>query len=90
MEVRKIKPTLSITLDPHLYQRLKREIGSREVSKFVEKAIAKELGEYEESLTIEQKEFQKKLIADYKRDSSNKKLRQEDEIWDEVVEDGIE
>lgn len=90
MEVRKVKPTLSVVLSHSLYQRLKSQVGYREVSKFVEKAIAKELGEYEESLTVEQKQFQKKLIADYRRDANSKKLLQEDEIWDEVIEDGIE
>jgi hypothetical protein len=43
----RIKTTLSITVNSHLYQRLKEEIGSRKISGFVEKAIAKELGEYD-------------------------------------------
>ncbi|CAI2179814.1 4942_t:CDS:2 [Funneliformis geosporum] len=38
-----VRTTLSITINPRLYQRLKEEIGDRKVSSFVEKAIAKEL-----------------------------------------------
>ena len=45
MENQKVRTTLSITINPHLYKRLKEEIGSRKISVFVEKAIAKELGE---------------------------------------------
>ncbi len=43
----RVRTTLSITINPRLYQRLKEEIGDRKVSSFVEKAIAKELGEYD-------------------------------------------
>ena len=43
----RVKATLSITVNPHLYQRLKEEIGSRQISKFVERAITKELDEYD-------------------------------------------
>jgi len=63
------KPTLNISISPHLYRRLKTEVGDRKVSGFVERAIAKELGEYDNKLEKEQKEFQQKLIADYKRDA---------------------
>ena len=80
MEVRKVKPILSVTLEPHLYKRLKEEIRHREVSKFVERAIAKELGEHEEKLTTEQKEFEKKLIAGYKRSARSKAIQKENEI----------
>ncbi len=41
------KPTLNVSISPHLYIRLKEEIGDRKVSGFVERAIAKELGEYD-------------------------------------------
>ncbi|CAG8729723.1 6053_t:CDS:2, partial [Ambispora leptoticha] len=50
-----------------IIRRLKTEIGDRKVSGFVERAIAKELGEYDNKLEKGQKEFQQKLIADYKR-----------------------
>lgn len=86
MEVRKIKPTLSITLNPNLYRRLKEEIGNNKISKFVEKAIEKELGEYDNKAEREQKEFQKKLIAGYKKDAIRSSSR-EDKMWEEV---GIE
>jgi hypothetical protein len=41
------KPTLSVSISPHLFRRIKEEIGDRKVSGFVERAIAKELGEYD-------------------------------------------
>ena len=82
----KVRTTLSVTINPHLYQRLKEEIGSRKISGFVEKAIAKELGEYDNKLEREQKEFQKKLIAGYKRDA-NRTSNKEDKMWEEA---GIE
>jgi hypothetical protein len=40
------RPTLSISISPHLFRRIKAEIGDRKVSGFVERAIAKELGEH--------------------------------------------
>jgi hypothetical protein len=89
MESQKVKPTLSVTLSLRVYRRLKEEVSNRQVSGFVERAIEKELDNHEERLTREQKEFQQKLITDYKRDARSKTLRKEDEIWDEVVEEGI-
>lgn len=89
MENQKAKTTLSITINPYLYQRLKEEIGSRQVSKFVEKAIAKELGEYDDKLEREQKEFEKKLIAGYKRSTRSKSLKRESKIWDIIVEEVV-
>jgi len=80
------KPTLNVSISPHLYKRLKEEIGDRKVSSFVEKAIAKELGEYDNKLEREQQEFVKKLIADYQRDA-NQTPDQEDKMWEEA---GIE
>ena len=66
---------------------MKKEIGDRKVSGFVEKAIARELGEYDNKLEQEQKEFERKLIADYQRDSS-RILDKEDKMWEEAgVED---
>lgn len=86
----KVRATLSVTINPHLYQRLKEEIGSRKISGFVEKAIAKELGEYDNKLEREQKEFQKKLIAGYKRDA-NRIPNKEDKMWEEAgIEDNNE
>lgn len=76
----RIKATLSVTINPHLYQRLKEEIGGRQISGFVEKAIAKELGEYDSKLEQEQKKFQQKLIAGYKRSAQSKALKKENKI----------
>ena len=81
------KPTLNVSISPHVYRRLKEEVGDRKVSGFVERAIVKELAENDRNLDKKTKEFQQKLIADYKRDS--KALRKEDEIWDEVIGEGI-
>ena len=81
---------LSVKIDAGIYQQLRSEIGKGNISGFVEKAVVKELGKHDSKLEREQKEFQRKLIADYKRDASSKILRKEDEIWDEVIEDGIE
>jgi hypothetical protein len=72
------KPTLNVSISPHVYRRLKEEVGDRKVSGFVERAIVKELAENDRNLDKKTKEFQQKLIADYKRDS--KALRKEDEI----------
>jgi hypothetical protein len=63
------RQTLSVIVNPHTYQRLHREIGRGNISRFVEELIIKELDNHEEKLTTEQKEFQKKLIAGYKRDA---------------------
>jgi len=43
----RVRTTLSVTINPQIYQRLKEEIGSRKISEFVEKAIIKELGKYD-------------------------------------------
>ena len=51
----------------------------------MERAVAKELGNYDDKLEQEQKEFQRKLIADYKRAGSSKNLQKEEELWEEVV-----
>ena len=77
-------------VEPSTFQRLKKEVGEGKISRFVEKAIVKELDDYNGKIEERQNEFQKKLIADYKRDASSKTLRKEDEIWDEVVGEGIE
>ena len=74
------KPILSVSISSNLFQKLKREIKPREVSQFVEKAIAKELGEYEEKVTAEYKEFQQKIIAGYKKSARSKALKKESKI----------
>ncbi|CAG8800263.1 11604_t:CDS:1, partial [Cetraspora pellucida] len=59
------KLTLTVSLNSHLFKRLKSEIEPRQVSGFVEKAIAKELGAYDQQLEREQQKFVKKLIEGY-------------------------
>ena len=74
------KQTLSIIVKPQTYQRLHQEIGKGKISRFVEELIVGKLNGYDDKLEREQKEFQQKLIADYKRDANSKILRKEDEI----------
>lgn len=85
-----VKQMLSVKIDASIYQQLKSEISKGNISRFVEKAVANELGKHDSKLEREQKEFQKRLIAGYKRSAQSKVLKKEDEIWDEVIEDGIE
>jgi hypothetical protein len=68
--------TLSITIKENNYQDLKKLIGSRQISKFVNQAVEKEL---------EQKK--KELIVAYQSSAKSKKLQQEAEIWEEALED---
>jgi len=68
--------TLSITIKENNYQDLKKLIGPRQISKFVNQAVEKEL---------EQKK--KELIVAYQSSAKSKKLKQEAEIWEEALED---
>jgi hypothetical protein len=85
-----VKQMLSVKIDASIYQQLRSEVGKGNISGFVEKAVVKELGKHDSKLEREQKEFQRKLIAGYKRSAQSKALKKEDEIWDEVVGEGIE
>ena len=80
------KPTLNVSISPYLYRQLKKEIGNRKVSGFVEKAIVKELSGQHKKLKQEQKELERKLIADYQKESS-RAPNKEDKMWEEA---GIE
>jgi len=80
-----VKQMLSVKIDANVYQQLRSEIGKGKISVFVEKAVAKELGNYDRKLEKEQKEFQKKLIADYKRAGSSKNLQKEEDMWEGVI-----
>jgi hypothetical protein len=80
-----VKQMLSVKIDVNVYQQLRSEVGKGNISGFVEKAVAKELGKHDNKLEREQKEFQKKLIADYKRAGNSKNLQKEENIWEEVV-----
>jgi len=67
------KQTLSIKISTDFYSRLKNEIGRGNISEFIEKVVSRELDQ-------EQKELEKKLIADYQSVAKNKKLQKEAEI----------
>jgi len=74
------RQNLTVIIEPLTFQRLKKEVGEGKISRFVEKAIIKELDDYHGNIEEKHREFQKKLIADYKRDANSKTLRKEDEI----------
>jgi len=80
-----VKQMLSVKINANVYQQLRSEVGKGNISGFVEKAVVRELGKQDDKLEREQKEFQKKLIADYKRASSSKNLQKEEDMWEEVV-----
>ena len=73
----------NIYFPEEIYNKLKQVAGvkiSRFVSEAVEEKIKREQRQKEE-------EFQKKLIAGYKRVAKNKKLQKEAAIWDETLND---
>ena len=80
-----VKQMLSVKIDAGIYQQLRSEVGKGNISGFVEKAVVKELGKHDSKLEREQKEFQRKLVADYKRAGSSKNLQKEEDLWEEVV-----
>jgi len=80
-----VKQILSVKIDANVYQQLRSEVGKGNISGFVEKAVAKELGKHDNELAREQKKFQKKLIADYKRAGSSKNLHEEENIWEGIA-----
>jgi len=86
MEKLRTKQILGVSITPHLYKKLKEECDGKNVSAFVERAIAKELEQREK----ERQEFKKKLIKGYQAVARSQKRRNEDEIWDETSKDGLE
>jgi post-segregation antitoxin (ccd killing protein) len=70
------KSILGISINPYLYKKLKAECDGKNVSAFVEKAIAKELEQKEK----ERKEFRKKLIKSYQAVAKSQKRQAEDEV----------
>ena len=76
MEKSKVKPILGVSISPHLYKRLKAEIGDRKVSAFVEKAIVAELGKKDK----EKAKLKQQLIKDYQAVARSQKRKAEDEI----------
>ena len=77
------KQTLSVIVKPQTYQRLHQEIGRGKISRFVEELIIRELDTSDSKLEREQKKFQQKLIADYKRESRLTPSK-EDKMWEEA------
>ena len=86
MEKPRAKQILGVSITPHLYKKLKEECNGKNVSAFVERAIAKELEQREK----ERQEFKKKLIKGYQAVARSQKRKVEDEIWDETSKDGLE
>jgi hypothetical protein len=86
MEKLRAKQILGVSITPHLYKKLKEECNGKNVSAFVERAIAKELEQREK----ERQEFKKKLIKGYQAIARSQKRKVEDEIWDETSKDGLE
>ena len=80
-----VKQMLSVKIDAGIYQQLRSEVSKGNISGFVEKAVANELGKHDDKLEREQKEFQKKLIADYKRAGNSKNLQKEEDLWEGVI-----
>jgi len=76
MEKPRAKQILGVSINPHLYKKLKEECNGKNVSAFVERAIAKELEQREK----ERQEFKKKLIKGYQAVAKSQKRRVEDEI----------
>jgi len=85
MEKPRAKQILGVSITPHLYKKLKEECNGKNVSAFVERAIAKELEQREK----ERQEFKKKLIKGYQAVARSQKRKVEDEIWDETSKDGL-
>lgn len=65
------------------YNRL-RQITGGKISKFVNEAVEEKLQKTEQA---QQKDFQKKLIAGYKKVAQNQKIQQEMAVWDETISD---
>ncbi|KLL04305.1 MAG: hypothetical protein MRECE_1c121 [Mycoplasmataceae bacterium CE_OT135] len=82
------KQVLSIKVTSHLYQRLKKEVGSGKVSRFIENVVSRELDEQARKAAQTEKEFQQKLSCSYQAMAKNKKLKEELEVWEETFEDG--
>jgi hypothetical protein len=66
-----------------IYNKL-RQVAGPKISRFVSEAVEEKITRVKEK---EQEEFQKQLIAGYKRVAENKKTQKEMEIWDETLND---
>ncbi|CAJ0761228.1 16478_t:CDS:2 [Entrophospora sp. SA101] len=83
------KQVLSIKVTPGLYQRLKKEVGSGKVSRFVENVVNRELDEQVRKAAQIQKEFQQKLACGYQAMAKNKKLKEDNNNQNENDEEVI-
>ena len=81
------RPVLSIRLSSSLYQRLKKEIGSGKINRFIESVVERELNEQAKMIIKQKEAFQQKLVAGYKKIAKNQKIQQEMEAWDETISD---
>jgi hypothetical protein len=76
MEKLKVKRILGVSINPHLYKKLKEECSGKNVSAFVERAIVKEL----EGKEKERKSFKQQLIKGYQKVAKSQKRQVEDEM----------
>lgn len=61
-----------------------RQVAGTKISRFVSEAVEEKIQREEQQ---SQEEFQKKLIAGYKKVAKNKKIQKEIAIWDETLND---
>ncbi|RHZ35991.1 hypothetical protein [endosymbiont GvMRE of Glomus versiforme] len=61
-----------------------RQVAGPKISRFVSEAVEEKIKREEQH---KKEEFQKKLIAGYKKVAQNKKNQKEMEIWDETISD---
>ena len=61
-----------------------RQVAGLKISRFVSKAVEEKIKREEQQ---EKEEFQKRLIAGYKRVAKNKKIQKEVSIWDKTLND---
>ena len=61
-----------------------RQVAGVKISRFVAEAVEEKI---ERERQQQKEEFQKKLIAGYKRVAKNKKIQKEVAIWDETLND---
>ena len=73
----------NIYFPEQIYNKL-RQVAGVKISRFVAEAVEEKI---ERERQQKKEEFQKKLIAGYKRVAKNKKIQKEVAIWDETLND---
>jgi len=68
--------TLSVSIQDKTYQGLKQLVGTRQISRFVDQAVEKEL-----------KQKRQALIAAYQSSARSQAVQQEAKVWEETLED---